>query len=197
MPSLPFLDLFNKHKKSATINLNLIPKDPFFQTALGKTLRWALSVGRYIVIFTELVVILSFLARFSLDRQVTNLNDDLHQKQRIIESYGSVEQNIRLAQYKIDQHQQLEQRTNLAEVFPALTQITPFDIAMEELVIKPASVVMTGRALSQQSLNTLISNIQLSPQFFNVTVGKIEIGQTDEPGFEFQISADTKEQAGS
>lgn len=182
-----------RQRSSATVNINLIPRDPFFDTALGKALGWALSVGRYIVIFTELVVIISFAARFSLDRQLTDLNDAINQKDNVISSYGELENTIRLAQYKIDQYQQIREQTNLSEVFPALSQITPSGIKMSELIIRPNNIIMGGRALSQASLNTLITNLQLSPQFHTISVEKIEIGDAREPGFDFRVRANTRE----
>ncbi len=184
---------FSKNRHTTKININLVPKDPFFNTVLGKTLRWALSVGRYIVIFTELIVILSFVARFTLDRQLTNLNDSIHQKQVNIESYGDLEEKVRLIQAKSDQYQQIEQHANIIDIFPALTKITPKDIQLDELTIKPTKISMSGRSLSQESLNILINNFQLSASFFNIAVDRIEAGDDQDPGFNFLISADTKE----
>ena len=190
MSLLPFL----KDHHATKININLVPKDPFFETILGKTLRWALSIGRYIVIFTELMVILSFVARFSLDRQLTNLNDSVHQKKIAIESYGDLEEKVRLIQAKSDQYQQIEQLVNIADIFPALTEITPQNILLNELTIKPTKISMSGKSLSQSSLNLLINNFQISTNFFNIAVDKIEAGDRQDPGFTFFITADTKEQ---
>ncbi len=188
MLSLPFL---NK-KTTVDVKINLIPEDPFFKTVLGRTLRWALSVGRYIVIFTELLVILSFVARFTLDRQLTDLNESIHEQKTVIQSYGELESNVRLAQAKIDQYQQLEQQTNLIEIFPALKQIIPSGVNLAELVINPEQVVLNGKTLSQKSLNTLINNLQLSPDFSQISVDKIEASGPSSPGFEFTMRAQTK-----
>lgn len=179
-------------KKPASIKINLVPQDPFFETPLGKALKWALSVGRYLVIFTELVVILSFASRFSLDRQVTDLNEALNQKQTIIESYGELEAQVKETQAKIDQYGQVEQQSNIAEIFPKLSRITPQDIRLDQLSIKLDSVSLAGTAFSNNSLNIFITNLQLSPDFFNVSVDKIETGDKKNPGFHFQIHASTK-----
>jgi Tfp pilus assembly protein PilN len=179
-------------KKKVTFTINLLPKDPFFSTALGKALRWALSVGRYIVIFTELVVIISFASRFSLDRQVTDLNDSLNQKQTIIESYGDLEKDIRTTQMRIEQIQQIEQSDTLLDVFPKLSAITPRDITLTELTIRPAQVDMQGTAYTQNSLNNLINNLQLTPEFTQVSVEKIETNTEKSGGFSFRITMQTK-----
>jgi len=179
-------------KKPAAIKINLVPQDPFFETPLGKALRWALSVGRYLVIFTELIVILSFVSRFSLDRQVTDLNEALNQKQTIIESYGELEAQVKETQAKIDQYGQVEQQSNIADVFPKLSRITPQDIKLDQLVVKLDTVSLAGTAFANDSLNILINNLQLSPDFFNVSVDKIETGDRKNPGFHFQIHANTQ-----
>jgi Tfp pilus assembly protein PilN len=181
-------------KKPISFTINLVPKDPFFDTILGKSLKWALSVGRYIVIFTELIVILSFVTRFSLDRQVTDLNSAIEQKKTVIQSFGTLENDVRTTQDKIDNYLQIEQQTNIAEIFPALTEITPRTITLNQLIIKPGEISFNGLSNSQDALNTLITNIQLSPNFTNVSVNKIESSK-DEAGLEFAIQANTSLQS--
>ncbi len=179
-------------KKPADISINLVPKDPFFETPIGKILKWSLSVGRYIVIFTELVVIISFVTRFNLDRQVTDLNNTIHQKKTIIESYGTLEQDVRDVQRKIDQYKQIEQQRNISDAFPQLSDITPQDIELDQLTIKMDSLNFSGTAYSMKAFNLLINNIQLSPFFQEVVVDKVETGDRKDPGFHFWIRAVTQ-----
>lgn len=179
-----------KKNKPVSFKVNLVPKDPFFDTLLGKSLKWALSVGRYIVIFTELVVILSFVTRFSLDRQVTDLNNTINQKQTVIQSFGDLEDNVRITQDKIDNYLQIEQQTNIAEVFPALSEITPRSVQLDQLIIRPGTISFSGLSSSQEALNTLITNIQISSTFTNVAVNKIESSK-DDSGLLFSIQANT------
>ena len=40
--------------------INLLPKDKWEVGVIGKLLKWALNIGRYIVVFTELIVISAF-----------------------------------------------------------------------------------------------------------------------------------------
>lgn len=177
--------------KKVAFNINLLPKDPFFSTLLGKTLKWSLSVGRYIVIFTELIVIISFITRFSLDRQVTDLNRKIEQKKNVIESYGDVEPKMRHYQALLEQHQQIEQQHNLVSIFPELSRITPLDVQLESLMINPTGVTLAGTTLSQNSLTLLITNMQLSSLFKSINVGKIQVDQGSKSGFQFEIKATT------
>lgn len=181
-------------RRTVSFNVNLLPQDPFFDTLIGRTLRWAVSIGRYVVMFTELIVIVSFATRFTLDRQLTDLNDSISQKSSLIRSYGDLENNIRSAQAKIEQYQQVEQQKNLADVFPALSAIVPSDVVLDDLSIKPTTITLSGNTYSQQSLNLLVNNIQLSSAFFNVSVDRIETDTQNPNQVFFKITADTVQQ---
>lgn len=173
--------------KKLDIVVNLVPQDPFFETVLGRFLKWALSVGRYIVIFTEMIVILSFASRFTLDRMVTDLNSTIHQKERVITSYGDLEKNFRFVQKQIEDYQQFKQESNLVDIFPILNDSVPDNVVFETLLVKSDAINFTGSALSQNALNVLVNNLQLSPYFTEVSVNKIESRGEKTAGFNFDI----------
>lgn len=175
--------------RPASIEINLLPQDPFFETAIGRTLKWALSAGRYLVIFTELVVIISFATRFSLDRQLTDLNGSIHNKVSIIESYGGLENRVRLAQSQLSEYKSVEQQSNIIDVFANLSLVTPRGVSFEKLAINQSDVVIVGTTPTQQIFNLLINNLQLSSDFTNVSVDKIEASKTTS-GFDFRLRVD-------
>lgn len=179
-------------KKSATININLVPKDPFFDSTIGRVLQWALSAGRYIVIFTELIVIVSFAARFTLDKDITDLNDKIYNQQIIIDNYGSLEQEFRSIQDRLTELKQINNEVNIVDIFQDLSKVTPQDVNLEQLTISPTKVTISGNTLSQTSFNLLVNNLQLSGDFFNINISRVESGDNNEPGIFFNISADTK-----
>ena len=47
-------------------------------------IKWALSIGRVVVIATEAIALSAFLYRFSLDQQLIDLNDKIVQKQALV-----------------------------------------------------------------------------------------------------------------
>jgi Tfp pilus assembly protein PilN len=179
-------------KNTAHININLLPKDPFFSTIFGQVLRWALSAGRYVVIFTELVVIMSFIARFTLDRQVTDLNSSIQKKKQIILSYGNLENDFKTIQEKIVQYKQIDQETNIVDTFANLNTVIPEGIILQELAIRPTSVTISGNTFSQNSFNILVNNLQLSSNFVNINVGEVQSSEENKGSIDFAIKADTK-----
>jgi len=178
-----------KHQQKVVLDINLVPKDPFFQTIFGRSLQWALSVGRYIVIFTELVVIVSFATRFTLDRQVTDLNSSINQKKMVIESYGDLEERFLFIQQQLADYQQLKTESNLVEIFPLLNETIPSNVVLDTLTINPGEVLFSGSALSQNALNILVNNVQLSPHFTQASIGKIESKGANTQGLNFDLRA--------
>lgn len=180
--------------KSVNFTINLLPRDPFFDSLLGRTLKWALSVGRYLVIFTELVVIISFATRFSLDRQVTDLNEALNQKKLVTESYGELENSFRVIQTKLTDSKQIDQQINIADAFPKLTAIVPREVQLDELTLTTDTVFLSGTAPSQNTLNLFLNNLQVSKDFFSVNVDKIESRGDKIPGYLFTVRAGTQQE---
>ena len=72
------------NNKAIKTTIEFIPQEDWEKTSFGKFLKWLLNVGRWIVIVTELIVIIAFVSRFKLDRDLTNLNEKVKQKQAII-----------------------------------------------------------------------------------------------------------------
>lgn len=182
--------LFPAHKKKAlSLSIDLLPRDPFYNSALGKGTRWALSVGRYIVIFTEIVVIVSFLSRFQLDRQVTDLNTKILQQKTIIESYGELEQEIRNTQKKIEAYKQFRDNKTIEGTFILLAGITPPEIEYSDLSITTTTIQIKGRTQSTQALTNFILNLQQNPELSSVIVDNIINKDAKTPGFDFSIQA--------
>lgn len=178
--------------KKLDIHINLVPKDPFFETFWGRSFKWALSVGRYIVIFTELVVIVSFATRFPLDRRSTDLNSSIHQKELVIKSYGDLEKQFRFVQQQISDYQQLKQESNLVEIFPILNDTIPQNVVLTSLSIKNNSLSFSGTAYSQDALNVLVNNMQLDPHFSEVKISKIESSTENANSMDFDITSGIK-----
>lgn len=187
--------MFSLKKKPASISINLVPKDPFFSSNIGRALTWVLSAGRYLVIFTEIIVIFSFGTRFWLDRRVTDLNSNIYQKQVQIQAFEEVETRARIVQNKIEQYQQINQAANPVDIFPEVAQVIPAGINLDRLTIKDDKVSLSGSASSQVSFSTLVTNMQLSPYFFDITVPIVESGEKGSSGYLFDLSAKTKEVA--
>src|SRR3989338_1867578 len=86
---------------ASNVSINLLGKEDFTSTPSGRIISWAVTYGRYIMIGTEIVVLLAFASRFSLDRKLTDLKEQITQKQAILEANKDLEQTIKNTQEHI------------------------------------------------------------------------------------------------
>ena len=182
----------NKRRPALLLpKINLYPEDPFYDSIAGKILKWAVAVGRHIIIATEIVVIGSFAARFILDRQLTDLNGVILQKQSQAESYGSLESDFRLAQQEIKDVGGIIDQQGKHKILDVLAQVTPPDISYEQLSFVDGRLVLRGSALSNAGLSLLLTGLQRRSEFSNITLGQIESGEskTKDRSVTFTVSA--------
>lgn len=186
MPSLPA-----RTKRIKQPNLNLFPEDPFFDTFLGKTLRWATRVGRHIIIVTELIVIGSFASRFWLDRQLTDLNTSITQKAAIARSYGNLETEFRRVQRDIKDVQLILDQQGNWSLLERLTRLTPPGIKYEQLSFGNQQLSLKGQANSQNDLATLVAGLQTQRDLQQIALSNIESGSAArrDTALEFSITA--------
>lgn len=194
---MPALNLKSFIKTPSTptkdVSVNLLPQDAFSRSPIGRVLTWSLSTGRYIVVFTEMIVILTFLSRFTLDRQLTDLNESILKKQAIIESFGDLETNVRQVQAQTEFIRQLQGRVNILDLLDFLTQNAPNDISLDNLSVQADGFSLESVAYSTSSLKTFTNIIQSDPRFSDVSLGKINTSEND-TGIEFSIRAKFSQQ---
>lgn len=183
------LDMHYKPKSPTVPHINLLPKDPFFDTIVGKTMVWAISVGRYIIVFTEVIVIMSFASRFKLDRDLTDLTSKVIQKQAVIQSYGDTELRIRALQEKIGIIDNLLSQAENIKVIDRLAVIVPVDVQLTQLSIRPDEIHLSGNSRSSTGIAMLLTAIQKDPSFSSVTVDRIASGESRDPVISFSIRA--------
>jgi Tfp pilus assembly protein PilN len=147
------------HQKNSAIAINLLSQDDFSQSAVGRVMLWALSIGRYIVVFTELIVILSFLSRFKLDRDLTDLNEAIARQKAIILSYGNLENDLRFTQSQLALVRQVQTPLTPPAVLDLLGQTIPADVRLTQLQITPNTLDLQATALSTQGFTRFINNL--------------------------------------
>lgn len=167
--------------------VNFVPQDPFYASILGRLSLWALRVGRYIIIFTEIIVIISFASRFKLDRDLTDLNSSILQKTAIVESYSDTEKLVRSIQKKSEQVTKLlAQNSELTPLFTLVENI-PFDVKLSRLGFSPKEIQMNGVTLSSTAFSSFLSVLQSVPIFKEVTIDQIATSDKRNPGIAFSI----------
>lgn len=153
------------------LNINLLPKSKWEKGIVGRLLFWALHVGRYVVVFTELVVIGAFLFRFGLDKKLTDLNFDINQKKSAVMAYGDLEGKWRRLQSQLQTITKVSaDSVKAGQILNAVSQITPLDTNYSTINLNDKAVVLEGQTLSNVGLATLLASAQNQPLFKEVTL---------------------------
>jgi hypothetical protein len=170
------------------VKINLLTKDPFSTSEIGKLLNWALSTGRYIVVFTEMIVILTFMSRFTLDRQLTDLNEKIYEKQAVLDSYGEFETKVRQIQKQAQSILKVYNTDGPNHTLAYVETMIPADIALNQLDIKPTKLTLIGVAYSTNTLSNLVNKFKNDPKFTDVILEKINSSE-DDVGINFILTA--------
>jgi hypothetical protein len=160
--------------------ISLLPDEENIDSFSARALRWLTTVGRYVIVLTELIVICAFLSRFWLDRTNSDLSEVIRQQQAILASTGSFE----------TEYTQLQQRLNTIKNFyqnqpeyqtkiQALTDSTPLDITYTNLTLTQDTSNHTTAdiqfsAYQESSIVNFITNLIVNPQISSVNIQTIE-----------------------
>ena len=172
-------------------SIEFLPQEEWEKTTLGKILKWSLTVGRYIVIITELIVILAFLSRFKLDRDLTDLNEEIKQKQAIIESSAQFEKKFRFLQKQLETIEALNKKQlKVDKVLAELASLTPIDVYLSDFSVEDKKISLTATALSESGLASFLKNLETSSQFENLILSQVNLNKERGIGIQFQLKSE-------
>ncbi len=158
--------------------INLLPKDSFEFSVLGKILKWALTSGRVLVVLTEFVVILAFGSRFYFDKKLNDLVETIDQKQAVVDSFADIEKKIRdiLSRQTIVE-KYLKGNLAIANVIGQIRRVTPQNVTFNEIIIDSKGFSLAGSSGSEGGLANLLLGVSNIPNISGVSVGGIDFDQ--------------------
>ncbi|EKD65304.1 MAG: hypothetical protein ACD_50C00126G0001 [uncultured bacterium] len=157
--------------KHLTINLLKENQLDFF----GEFIKWTLTIGRILVIVTEIIALGAFVYRFSLDRRLIDLRSEIRQKQTIIAAQKANE----------DKYQDLHDRIYVASNFSSLAQernkilkdvlnFTPQGIRLNSLALQPDKMTIEANVTLSNSLGFFVNSLKNYPVVESITIDNIE-----------------------
>ena len=172
-----------------TIRINLLGQQDLEHTPWGRIVSWATTYGRYIMITTEIVVLLAFISRFSLDRKNTDLTEEVTQKQAILEANASFEQSIRSLQANISTAQKLlAAQSKPVDITTMMETILPADVYLSSFTLNNNKLSLEAIAGTTGGFAQLLANLQATKQFQNISLNGVT--RTATSGIMFQITAE-------
>lgn len=142
---------------------------------LDETLKWALSVGRLLVILTEIVAFSTFIYRFSLDRTLIDLHSKIKQEQAIVGSLTDREKVYRNLQGRISTASNLGALANRdVVILNDIVKIKPPEILFNNLSITDDKITINCRITSISALSTFVSSLKEYPKISSVSIDNID-----------------------
>lgn len=171
--------------------IDLLSREGLAQRPAGKFLLWALTFGRYIVIFTELIVITGFVVRIVLDQQNNSVTEDIQEQQTILASYQPVEERIRLIHEQIETVERLDkERLRVADIYDDLSRITPLDMQFNSMNINEQSLEISAIVLSPAGFSSFIRDLQEINTVSDVILDSVESRGAQDPSLQFLLTAE-------
>lgn len=157
-----------------SISINLLGDSDMDHTPVGRIVGWAVTYGRYIMIGTEIVVLLAFISRFSLDRKLTDLKEEVTQKQDIIEANLSFEKDIRALQDKLEKIKVLiNQPVNPLTAVSLFQTILPQGVYLKSYDLNKNTLTVQAVAGSTDAFAQFMRNLRSSTYLSGIDIGDI------------------------
>lgn len=174
---------------AAQAPVNLLPKSDFEQSVWGRFLKWLLTTGRYLIIVTELIVILAFLSRFKLDQDLSNLNESIGQKKRILDALSDTERRFRHTQTRINiAGKMLDNQSFAILVADNLTAKVPPGMTITALGVDHArEVTLDSTALSDTVLSSFLTRMASDKKWKTLDITQITADPSQ--GIKFSLRA--------
>lgn len=178
------------------IEINLIPQDKFATSTPGRVLNWLLSTFRVIVIIVELVVMIAFLSRFWLDAKNSDLNDEMKQKQALIEASKNFEDEFNITRDKLATFSKLVSLSRSSASLTKIPSILPEGITLKSISLTDTSTLVDGESSSENLIAQFIANLEGLGAYKEINLS--QIGSNQETGmitFKIDIQGGEKERA--
>lgn len=138
-------------------------------------INWALTIGRLLVIVTELVALICFVYRFSLDSQLIDLHSKIKQEQAVINFLKKDE----------DTYRNLQERLSIAKTFSIQGQekvntfndilgFTPQGITFTDFSLNNNNIRIIANVESVFSLSSFVESLKSYSKIDSISIDKIE-----------------------
>lgn len=155
--------------------LSLLPDESNNSSFSALATRYLTTIGRYIIVFTELIVICAFISRFWLDRQNSDLSESLRQQKAILESTIEFEKEYISLQSRLNQiDSHYKNQPLYIDNIKAIISSIPPDVFFQQLTINPTVAEVSLYSYQEDSLVNTIVNMSLNSWISSVDIRRIE-----------------------
>lgn len=142
---------------------------------IDRFISWALTIGRLLVIITETVALAAFLYRFSLDRHLVDLHDEIKIKQTVITATKDSEQSYRNLQDRLLLSSRLTQNENqTVALLQNIYSREKNDLQINTINIAEGHIKIEAVMHSISTLTNFVEALKAYPIINSVSLDRIE-----------------------
>lgn len=153
-------------------SINLVKKKVDY---IDEFIKWALSIGRLVVILTEAVALITFIYRFSLDRQLIDLHSKILQEQAIVASLKDQEETYRNLQDRVAIAAEVsKQSSDKVKVYLDIQKNIPQDATFNNLSVFEEGTRINVTFKSVSGISKFVDFLKNYEGVESVSIDKIE-----------------------
>jgi len=158
--------------------INLLPEKE--KDFLDKSIYFVLHYLRYVLVFTQIVVISVFFYRFKIDQEIIDLKDELQQKQEIVAVSDSLLKQAEIVDLKTKQIKEvLANQSQFSESLTYFLETFPLRLTIKRLEIGGNSYRFDTTTTDPGIIQSYLARLKEDKRFQNVSLGKIKRSGTE------------------
>lgn len=155
------------------------------QSLSERIIYFALHYLRYIIVLTQLVVILVFFYRFRVDQQIIDSKEAVDQKKEIIQVASPLIEKAEAIDKKTKEIKDiLSSQREMNTMFQYIFSVFPESLILKEIAYEKQVIKLKGIAIDPKQLQNFYNILKKENKFDIVDLSNIE---KDEDGFSFVL----------
>lgn len=175
-------------KPGPEININLLPSEGSKGTA-SEAVHWLLTIGRYLIIFTEIVALAIFVLSIILSAEKNALKEDIRTLGDQVTAQESFEKEFRQVTNQISEIKRLYgSRSPSNIVLAEFLNLLPEGMKIDKLELNEEKVTFAGSFSSPSQLQTMVSSFSQSEKLVGLDLTKLSAPDESKPDFTLEGS---------
>ena len=175
---------------SPHVKINLIGKA---RTSVADNfLKWAVNVGRIVIVATELVALTALIYRFTVDRKIIDLHYQIRKAELFVKAQSEKEKDYRSIQARLLNIKETQEDTDakIEIMNEILGSIAKGNFSSTNLTVSQRAISVNGIAFSIFPINNLLETLKNNKNIVSITLDDVS-GAAQ--GVQFKLTVELKE----
>lgn len=151
--------------------LNLLQPAEKPVSTWDKIYQWVFTVGRYVIIAVELIVLVAFAMRFMLDRRNNDLKDEIDVKVKMLDAQEETEKELRRIQTSLSSLSgMLENQEIVSDRLEVVLNDIPSEVVIDGFAISQENISLNCRAPEYEIAGELEDDLRENPDYADISV---------------------------